>query len=116
MDHSERQMDQSKLFELYRELRAYVGWDDADVDRLAAIKPLLEKPKAIQRRSAWAHCKIHNISTEHSATLAIKTMALVHAQKRRDEITMHEIYPVFEFPIDLLEQAAILLNLIANKE
>lgn len=42
MDHSERQLDQSQLFELYRELRAYVGWDDADVDRLAAIKPLLE--------------------------------------------------------------------------
>jgi two-component system NtrC family sensor kinase len=42
MDHSERQMDQSKLFELYRELRAYVGWDDADVDRLATLKPLLE--------------------------------------------------------------------------
>lgn len=42
MDHSDRQMDQSKLFELYRELRAYVGWDDADADRLVAIKPLLE--------------------------------------------------------------------------
>lgn len=42
MDHSERQMNQSKLFELYRELRAYVGWDDADADRLAAIKPFLE--------------------------------------------------------------------------
>ncbi|NQV26031.1 MAG: hypothetical protein HQ518_16855 [Rhodopirellula sp.] len=42
MDQSERQMDQSELFELYEELRAYVGWDNSDADRLAALKPLLE--------------------------------------------------------------------------
>lgn len=42
MDHSERHTEHSELFELYCELRAYVGWDSADADRLATLKPLLE--------------------------------------------------------------------------
>jgi signal transduction histidine kinase len=35
-------MDHPKLFELYGELRAYVGWEEGDADRLAALKPFLE--------------------------------------------------------------------------
>ena len=39
---SESQMDHPKLFELYGELRAYVGWEEADADRLASLKSILE--------------------------------------------------------------------------
>lgn len=35
-------MGQTNLFELYGELRAYVGWEVDDAERLAALKPILE--------------------------------------------------------------------------
>jgi signal transduction histidine kinase len=35
-------MGPPKLFELYGELRAYVGWEEGDADRLASLKPILE--------------------------------------------------------------------------
>jgi signal transduction histidine kinase len=42
MQESESPMDQAKLFELYSELRAYVGWEVGDAERLASLKPILE--------------------------------------------------------------------------
>lgn len=35
-------MGQTKLFELYGELRDYVGWEVDDAERLASLKPILE--------------------------------------------------------------------------
>ncbi len=35
-------MDQPELFKLYDELRAYVGWEERDPERLASLKPILE--------------------------------------------------------------------------
>jgi len=35
-------MGQPRLFRLYGELRAFVGWEEADADRLASLKPVLE--------------------------------------------------------------------------
>ncbi len=35
-------MDSGRLFERYRELQSYVGWDEADGRRVAAAAPLLE--------------------------------------------------------------------------
>jgi signal transduction histidine kinase len=35
-------MDAGRLFERYRELQSYVGWTDADAQRIAATAPLLE--------------------------------------------------------------------------
>jgi two-component system, NtrC family, sensor kinase len=35
-------MDSGRLFERYRELQAYIGWDEADGRRVAAAAPLLE--------------------------------------------------------------------------
>jgi len=42
MDQAEPTTGHSGLFELYQELRVYVGWSEADVDRLQSLKPLLE--------------------------------------------------------------------------
>jgi signal transduction histidine kinase len=36
------QMDAARLFERYRELQSYVGWTDADRERIVASGPLLE--------------------------------------------------------------------------
>ena len=35
-------MDSDRLFERYRELQSYVGWTEADAERIAAAAPLLE--------------------------------------------------------------------------
>jgi signal transduction histidine kinase len=35
-------MDSTRLFERYRELQSYVGWTEADAERVAAAAPLLE--------------------------------------------------------------------------
>ena len=35
-------MDAARLFERYRELQSYVGWTEADAERVAAAAPLLE--------------------------------------------------------------------------
>ena len=35
-------MDTDRLFGRYRELQSYVGWSDADAERIAAAAPLLE--------------------------------------------------------------------------
>lgn len=43
MDQSEVLMNQSEIYELYLELRGYVGWHEADAERLAELKPVLER-------------------------------------------------------------------------
>src|SRR6516162_8121928 len=38
----EAEMDRERRFDRYRELQSYVGWSDADAERIVAAAPLLE--------------------------------------------------------------------------
>ena len=42
MEQPEEPMDATELFDLYQELRGYVGWADADGEYLQGLKPLME--------------------------------------------------------------------------